>query len=208
MQVMAQEVAEGRMSRSTFYRSMNIDMRAERKLLMQEQIEDAKFQNELNKKMETLGLTNEFMMNADRMILQAGSDQMAAQQQGAQGGMPPPQGGAPAPAAGMPQGGAPMAGSVPGVVQQPTQTGDPMADIQNMASMRPGAKVTVEQLNVDAQLAAQIIFSTPVGAPRNQLYSMIKAANPDLHAIVSSMVDQLERQASRQGLEAARQGQM
>jgi hypothetical protein len=203
MQVMAQEVAEGRMSRSTFYRSMNIDMRAERKLLMQEQIEDAKFQNELNKKMETLGLTNEFMMNADRMVLQAGSDQMTAQQQGAM----PPQDGALAPAGAL-AGGAPMAGSVPGVVQQPAQTGDPMADIQGMASMRPGAKVTVEQLNVDAQVAAQIIFSTPIGAPRNQLYSMIKAANPDLHAIVSSMVDQLERQASRQGLEAARQGQM
>jgi hypothetical protein len=37
---------------------------------------------------------------------------------------------------------------------------------------------------------------------------MIKAANPDLHAIVKSIVDQLEQQARQQGLEAARQGQM
>lgn len=206
MQIMAQEVAEGRMSRSTFYRAMNIDMRAERKLLMQEAIDDAKYQQELNQKMETLGITGSLFATPNQMILQAGSDAVTAQQQQ---GMPPmdpamAQGGDPMP----PQGGAPMAGSVPGAVAQPPQTGDPIADIQNMASMRPGAKVTVEQLNVDAQMAAQIIFSTAVGAPRNQIYSMIKATNPDLHAIVSSMVDQLERQAAQRGLDMARQGQI
>jgi hypothetical protein len=208
MQIMAQEVAEGRMSRSTFYKAMNIDMRSERKLLMQEAIEDAKFQQELNTKLNTMGIADSMFATPNQMILQAGSDAAMAQQQQ---GMPPQgdptmaQGGAPMPPqSGAPAGGAPM----PGAVAQPTQTGDPMADIQNMASMRPGAKVTVEQLNVDAQMAAQIIFSTPVGAPRNQLYTMIKNANPDLHAIVSSMVDQLERQASRQGLEMARQGQI
>jgi hypothetical protein len=101
-----------------------------------------------------------------------------------------------------------MAGSVPGAIAQPMQTGDPIADIQNLASMKPGAKVTVEQLNVDAQMAADIIFRTQIGAPRNQLYSMIKSTNPDLHAIVSSMVDEIERQASQRGLDMARQGQI
>lgn len=205
MQTMAQEVAEGRMSRSTFYRSLNIDMRSERKILMQEAIDDAKYQQELNQKMETIGITNSLFATSNQMILQAGSDAAAQQQQGAAPqGMPPAQGGAPIP----PQDGAPMAGSVPGAVAQPPQTGDPIADIQNMASMRPGAKVTVEQLNVDAQMAAQIIFSTAVGAPRNQIYSMIKATNPDLHAITSSIVDQLERQAAQRGLDMARQGQI
>lgn len=208
MQIMAQEVAEGRMSRSTFYRAMNIDMRSERKLLMQEAIEDAKFQQELNTKLETMGVAGSMFATPNQMILQAGSDATnAAMQQGmppqgapadpatAQGGMPP-------------QGGAPGAGSVPGAVMQPPQTGDPLADIQGMASMRPGAQVTVDQLNVDAQMAAQVIFRTPVGMQRNQIYSMIKSTNPDLHAIVKSMVDQLEQQASQQGLQMARQGQI
>lgn len=209
MQIMAQEVAEGRMSRSTFYRSLNIDMRAERKLLMQEAIEDQKFQQDLNAKMETLGVSADMFSTGNRMILQAGSDAVAQQQQA---GMPqdpnaaPPQGGMPAGVP--PSGGAPGAGSVPGAVQQPPQTGDRVADIQGMASMRPGAKVTIDQLNVDAQYASQIIFSTPVGVQRNRLYSMIKSTNPDLHAIVKSMVDQIERQAAQQGLDMARQGQI
>lgn len=201
MQIMAQEVAEGRMSRSTFYRSLSIDMRSERKLLMQEAVDDAKFQQEVNKKLENLGVTNDMFMAQDRMILQAGADQAAAQQSGT------PPAGAPPAAPGtsmMP----PMAGSVPGAVAQPPQTGDPIADIQGMASMRPGAKVTVDQLNVDAQMAAQIIASTPIGVQRNGIYSMIKSTNPDLHAIVLSMVDQLENQAKQQGLEMARQGQI
>lgn len=204
MQIMAQEVAEGRMSRSTFYRAMNIDMRAERKLLMQEAIDDAKFEQERAAKLETLGITGSMFNTPNQMILQAGADAQAMEQQQ---GMPlqsvmPSQGGIP------PQGGAPMAGSVPGAIAQPVQTGDPIADIQNLASMQPGAKVTVEQLNVDAQTAADIIFKTQIGAPRNQLYSMIKSTNPDLHAIVSSMVDEIERQAAQQGLNMARQGQI
>jgi hypothetical protein len=204
MQIMAQEVAEGRMSRSTFYRAMNIDMRSERKLLMQEAIDDAKFQQDLNRKLETLGVTNSMFNAPNQMILQAGADaQMMEQQQGMQGGMPPQ--GAPMP----PQGGQPpMAGSVPGAVAQPPQTGDPIADIQGMASMRPGATVTVEQLNVDAQMIADIICHTSVGAQRDNIYSMVRKANPDLHAIVKSMVEQLERQSARQGIEMMRQGQM
>jgi hypothetical protein len=201
MQIMAQEVAEGRMSRSTFYRAMNIDMRSERKLLMQEQIDDAKFQQELNSKLETLGITNSMFSAPNQMILQAGADAQAMEQQeGMQGGVPP-QGAA------MPMQ-PPMAGSVPGAVAQPPQTGDPIADIQNMASMRPGATVTVEQLNVDAQVIANYICHTPVGAQRDGIYSMVKQANPDLHAIVKSIVQDLERQSARQGIEMARQGQM
>ena len=195
MQVMSQEVAEGRLSKSTFYRAMQIDIRADERLRLQEIIDEHKFQNKVNEILNTLGATGGMLANDTQMILQAGSDALAAQQQG---GMPPQEGGMPA------QG----AGPIIGGTTPPPQTGDTMADIMNMASMRPGAKVSVDQLNVDAQYAAQIIMTTPVGVARNRIYSMIKGVNPDLHAIVLSMVDQLEQQARSQGLDAARQGQM
>jgi hypothetical protein len=202
MQIMGQEVAEGRLSKSTFYRAMQIDIRADERLRLQEIIDEHKFQNKVNELLNTLGATGGMFANDTQMILQAGSDALAAEQQGMapqQGEMPPEQ-----------QGGMPMQGAGPimGGTTPPPQTGDPMMDIQNMASMRPGAKVSVDQLNVDAQYAAQIIMTTPVGVARNRIYSMIKGSNPDLHAIVLSMVDQLEQQARSQGLDAARQGQM
>lgn len=204
MQVMAQEVAEGRLSKSTFYRALQIDTRADERLRLQEILNEHKFQLKLQELMNTLGATNSMLAMSTQSVLQAGADAVAAQQQqGVPGGQPGGQPGAEQAGAGAP----PNAG-IPGVVTQPPQTGDPIMDIQNMASMRPGATVSVDQLNVDAQYAAQIIASTPVGVQRNRLYSMIKTANPDLHAIVLSMVDQLEQQARQQGLEAARQGQM
>jgi hypothetical protein len=199
MQIMAQEVEAGRLSRSTLLRALCIDARADERLRMQEIIAEQKFQQELNARLETMGVTSDLLYNANRAILQAGADSVNGE---AQGGVPAAQGGAPMPPQDQ------TGGALPGAVQQPPQTGDPMMDIQNMASMRPGASVSVDQLNADAQYAAQIIASTPVGAARNQIYSMIKSANPDLHAIVMSIVDQLEQQARRQGLEAARQGQM
>lgn len=202
MQVMSQEVAEGRLSKSTFYRAMQIDIRADERLRLQEIIDEHKFQNKVNEILNTLGATGGMLANDTQMILQAGSDAIASQQQG---GMPSQEGGMAPQEGGMPSQGA---GPIMGGTTPPPQTGDPMVDIQNMASMRPGAKVSVDQLNVDAQYAAQIIMTTPVGVARNRIYSMIKGVNPDLHAIVLSMVDQLEQQARSQGLDAARQGQM
>ena len=201
MQIMSTEVEAGRMSRSTLYRALSIDPRAEEKLLMQEAINAQKFQQELNKRMEVLGVTGSMFNATNQAILQAGADAQMQEQQGmAPQGAPMPPQGAPAP---MMQG-----GPLPGAVMQPPQTGDPIMDIQSLASMRPGASVSVDQLNTDAQYAAQIIMTAPVGVARNRIYSMIKSANPDLHAIVLSMVDQLEQQAKSQGLDAARQGQM
>lgn len=200
MQILSTEVEAGRLSRSTFYRALQIDTRADARLRLHEAVEEQKFQQKLNEVMNTMGAAGSMLSADTQMVLQAGSDALNVGQ-----GDPNAQ----------PQGGDPSQGgqSLPqapgsGAVTPPPQTGDPMMDIQNMASMRPGAKVSVDQLNVDAQYAAQIIFSSPVGVARNQIYSMIKAANPDLHAIVKSIVDQLEQQARQQGLEAARQGQM
>jgi hypothetical protein len=83
-----------------------------------------------------------------------------------------------------------------------------MLTIQNLQTVVAPNNATPDQLQADAQTVATILMSTPIGAPRNRIYSMVKQLNPTLYDISKSVLQQIEQQARQQGLEAARQGGM
>jgi hypothetical protein len=145
------------------------------------------------------------MQELEELAMKLGEAVYAQQQaQGAppQGGDPAAQGGGGMPPAGgaMPAGGgAPIQGA-PG--------GDPMTMIQNMKSMTAPTAASPDQLNADADQIANILLHTPIGAPRNQILSMVKAGNKTLYDIAKSRLEQLENQSKQQGVEMARQGQI
>jgi hypothetical protein len=97
------------------------------------------------------------------------------------------------------QGGAPAPGMPPA---------DPIMAIQNLQTVVAPNNATPDQLQADAQTVASILMSTPIGAPRNRIYSMVKQLNPTLYDVSKSVLQQIEQQARQQGLEAARQGGM
>ena len=80
--------------------------------------------------------------------------------------------------------------------------------IQNMKSMVSPSAVSPDQLNADADQIANILLHTPIGAPRNQILSAVKAGNKTLYDIAKSRLQQLENQSKQQGVELARQGQI
>lgn len=198
--IMAQLYQAGKVSTTTFYRNIKLDPALERRRTMDDRIQEAKSEMDLNKKLEEMGVVNELsMMNSRDAFQQAMSGGAPDAQQGA---------GAPAGLSGAPP---PQAGAMPqqmGGVIQPASTGDLMQDIQSLQSMTRGINVSLDQLNADAQFVANILMRTPVGAPRNQIFAMIKSSNESLWAAVKGILEQLESQARQQGVEAVRSGQM
>lgn len=201
MQILAEGMSNGDVSKTTFYRRFNIDPRMERKRIMEEQIEGYKDNIEMEKIQRNLGFTAEVMATTTQAAMDAGASVMQGQQPGA---MPPEQGGAPAgapPADGQAPP-APGAGAIPA-----PQGGTPADTIASMVSMQQ-QNVSLDQLQADAQQAADIIIHTPIGVGRSRLYAMIKQHNPTLHAMVKQLVEQLERQAAQQGVEMQRAGEL
>ena len=193
--VLMQGHAEGAISNATFYRRFNIDPRMEHKRIMEEQIQSYKDSIEMEKIQEQLGFTAQALSLDRQNAMSAG---MAA----AQDALPPEAGGAPV--EGAPQGGGEVAGT--GVIPAP-QGGDASETINNMVSMQQ-QNVSIEQLQADAQEAAQIIVRTPVGAQRSRLYTMIRDKNKTLHAMVRQMVETMERGAAQKGIEMQRAGEL
>ena len=66
---------------------------------------------------------------------------------------------------------------------------------------------TPEQLDADADVVANILLHTPIGAPRKQIYLLVKDRNATLYAVAKSKLSYLEDQARQQGVEQIRQGQ-
>lgn len=186
----------GSISMTTLLKSMNIDPKQENKRLLEDQIKQQKLQIEIENRLSKLGMLNSvYAQQADMNMQNAMA--AASGQGGAPQGDPnamPPQGGAPAPD-GMPP--APGMGG-----------GDPIMTIQNLQTVVAPNNATPDQLQADAQTVATILMSTPIGAPRNRIYSMVKQLNPTLYDISKSVLQQIEQQARQQGLEAARQGGM
>ena len=198
MQILAQGMAEGAVSKTTFYRRFNIDPRIEKRRIMEEPIEGYKDDIEMQKIQQRLGFTAEVTGTGTQTVMDAASNAMQQQAQQAQGGPPPEQGGAPA------GGGQPPPGS--GAVPAP-QGGTPAETIASMVSMQQ-QNVSLDQLQADAQQAAQIIIQTPLGVGRSRLYAMIKQRNQTLHAMVKQLVEQMEYQASQKGIEMQRAGEL
>lgn len=198
MQMLYEMAGQGVISKSTLLRSMSIDPRSEAKVIEEERVNDAIQETALNNRLMQLQATGDIVSLNTQESLMAAQSAMQGEDPNAQGGAPVEGGEAPAGGAPAPQGG--------GYIQQPTQTGDPMRDISNFASLQPGANPSVEQLQIDAQLATEYIVNTPLGTARNQLYAMLREKNETLHAIVLTMVDKSEARAKNQGLEQARAG--
>lgn len=201
MNFMMQLYSEGKISFTSISRMMRIDAKQERSLIIEDQLRDAKLQQEISDRLQKAG----FISQMANMPTQQAMDQamMNAQGQGdpnAQGGAP--QGGAPAPA------GAPAQPGMGGAPVMGPQTGDPMTDIQNLMSVKAPAGISAEQVQADAQVVAQILMQTPIGTQRNQIYNMVKQLNPTLYNIAKSILQTLENQAKQRGVEAARQGQL
>ena len=115
---------------------------------------------------------------------------------------------------GQQQGGDPNAqGAAPGGVMPPGMSpmaagGDPMAVIDSLASVKTPGSVTPEQVQADAEQVANILLTTPLGSPRNQIFEYVKQINPTLYASAKTALEQLENQGRQQGVEMQRQGGM
>ena len=201
MQILMQGMQEGAVSHTTFYRRFNIDPRMEKKRIMEEQIENYKDDMEMQKIQQRLGFTSDVLGLGANAAMQAG---MQAAQAPQEGGQPPAGAGAPPPEQGGEGGG--QGGPVDGAVPAP-QGATPAETIANMVSMHQ-QNVSLDQLQADAQQAAQIIVTTPLGVGRTRLYAMIKQHNPTLHAMVKQLVEQMERSAAQQGVEMQRAGEL
>ena len=183
-------------SEQTMARMFGLNPQAERTRIREEQVRKAKDARELDRLINNSDLMYGTLTAGGSMGLE--NAMMSAQQQAAGG---PPPGGDPNAAGGMPPAtqGAPVQGA-PG--------GDPMTMIQNMKSMVAPTAASPDQLNADADQIANILLHTPIGAPRNQILSMVKAGNKTLYDIAKSRLEQLENQSKQQGVEMARQGQI
>lgn len=184
-------------SEQTMARMFGLNPQAERTRIKEEQVRKAKDAREVDKLINNSDLMYSALTVGNSMGLE---NAMNAAQQQAAGGPPPggdpnAMGGAP-----MPGGGAPM--------PPPGAGGDPMSMIQNMKSMVSPTAVSPDQLNADADQIASILLHTPIGAPRNQILSTVKAGNKTLYDIAKSRLEQLENQSRQQGVEMARQGQI
>ena len=194
MQILAQAFQEGQLSATTFYRRFNIDPRMERKRVMEERILGYKDDMELQRVQKQLGWTAEVMQSSKNLVMDTGMQALQGPPPEAQG-VPPQGGGAP-----------PAEGGAPGTVPAP-EGGSPEQTISDLVSMQQ-RDVSLDQLQADAQQAAQIIITTPVGGPRNHLYALMKQHNPTLHAMVLQMVHQMEDQAKQKGVEMQRSGEL
>ncbi len=105
--------------------------------------------------------------------------------------------------------GAPMgAGGMPG---GPNLGGPPMAPpmpVNGVAGpMAAGPSKDLDSFFADAQARVNEIMATaPLGSPqRRQILDQIKSQDPNLHAVVKSMLDGITQQAANQGKEQLRQ---
>ena len=101
-------------------------------------------------------------------------------------GMPPQQGAAPA------QGAAPQAGAPP--APPPPPVDQFLMQRQNT----PNVPRTPEDMQAQAQLIAQQLLTLPESQKDSQLIKL-KKADPTMHALVSSIIDDIRQQARSQG---------
>lgn len=112
---------------------------------------------------------------------------------------------APGQAAGMP-GGLPGAPNIGGMGAPPGAAPPmPMNGVAGPTAAGPGRDL--ESFFADAQARVNEIMSTaPLGSPqRRQILDQIKSQDPNMHAVVKSMLDQITQQAANQGKEQLRQ---
>jgi hypothetical protein len=167
-------------SKTTGLASVGLDYEEETKRMLDEERIYAEEQERMQKEMEQSQQMKDLSQQTD-MMQGMGNPGAGAT------GMPPQQGGAPAPAAG----GAPAGPAGPG---QPTSVDQFLMQRQNM----PNIPRTPEDLQQQAQLIANQLLSLPEAQKDSELIKL-KRGDTTMHALVTSMIDDIRQQARSQG---------
>lgn len=174
------QLMQGQMiSKTTGLKSVGIDYEEETKRMLDEERIYADEQSRLQEEMEQSQQMEDLAQSGDMM---AGMGQPGASATG----MPPPQQGAPAPAQAMP-------GAMPGP-GQPTAVDQFIMQRQNSQSIPR----TPEDLQQQAQLIAHQLLSLPESVKDSELIKL-KRSDQTMHALVTSIIDDIRQQARSQG---------
>lgn len=212
---MLQQLAVNKMvSRSTALAAIDVSAEDEDTKIMEDDLRQAEMSAKAQQK-----LTEQEAMQ--QLTRSPGDPAMIPLNQGIMALQPPMPGAAPggAPggaAAGMPAGGVPAVPGVPpvGGAGAPAPGGQQMlaapqgaaGAFNSAASMMSGQPLTVQELSDKATGIAQTVLSWPDSQRRSYL-AQLKRREPQLHAIVSSIVDEERRKASLIGRDAVLQQQ-
>lgn len=178
------QLMQGQMiSKGTGLKSVGLDYEEETKRMLEEERIYAEEQERMQKEMEQAQSMKDISQQATMMQgvgnTGAGATGMPADPNAAaaaQGGAPPPQPGAP---------GAPGAGS-------------PVDQFMMQRQNSPNVPRTPEDLQTQAQLLANQILSLPESVKDSELIKL-KRSDPTMHALVSSIIDDIRQQAKNQG---------
>ena len=170
-------------SKSTGLKSVGLDYTEETKRMLEEEKLYAEEQTRMQKEMEQSQQMETLSQSADMM---GGMGNPGAGATGMPGGAPqagpqgaPPQGGA----QGMPPAGPPP---------------DPVDQFMMQRQNSPNVPRTPEDFQAQAQLLAQQILSLPESQKDSQLIKL-KKADPTMHALVRSIINDIRQQAQTQG---------
>ena len=181
-------------SKTTGLKSVGLDFEEENKRQLEEERITAEQQDKIQKQME-----------------QEQSMDSLSQQAGSPGGP----GATGSGATGMPPGGDPNAAAAQGQPTDPNaaaaqgQPQPPMSPVDQFLMQRqnpPNIPRTPEDMQNQAQLLAQQILTLPEAQKDSQLIKL-KKADPVMHALVSSMIEDIRQQAKTQGGAAVMQQQ-
>lgn len=185
----------GALSQTTMLGSLGIDKQEEMRLQLEEDRANAELQEEQQSDLQTMQMFKEMVPNGVQTGLQ---NYQATQQQQ----MGPPPGGGAAPPAGMPPaggGGMPIGGGMP-PAGMTMGGGDPIDQMIANAGTLPTD--TPDDLVAKAQTLCQQVLQA--GPQRPAFLRKLKSKDPQIHALVKSLVEQNDNQAKMQGLQQAR----
>lgn len=170
-------------SKTTGLKSVGLDYEEETKRMLEEERIYAEEQERMQKEMEQSQQMKDLSQSPD-MMSGAGNTGASAT------GMPPPQGGDPAAAGGAPP--APAGG--PPAPGQPTAVDQFLMQRQNA----PNIPRTPEDMQQQAQLVANQLLSMPEPQKDSELIKL-KRGDATMHALVTSIIDDIRQQARSQG---------
>lgn len=171
-------------SKNTGLKSVGLDYVQETRQMLEEEKLYADEQKRMQKEMEQSQQMEDLAIEAEMMAQQGQPGASAT-------GMPP---GGPAPA-GMPPGG----GAAPGALPPPGMGGQsPVDAFSSQRVNTPNVPRTPEELQGQAQQLAQQILSLPEGQKDSELIKL-KKVDSLMHALVSSMIEDIRQQAKTQG---------
>ena len=182
----------GDISVQTFARTVGLNPDQERIRIREEAVNKAKEQRIIQQQIMQSDIMSGILTMPGQMDLENAAGQQQAMLQGGAGGeqgVPPEQGAPAAPVSAFPGAG-----------------GDPLSQIMNLRSIMAPEAATPEQLDADAEVVANILLHTPIGAPRKEIYQLVKSRNATLYDIAKSKLQTLENKAKQEGVIQMRQG--